>query len=290
MKKRYSSKLLCGALAALGFFALLPAFLSAPARADADQNPVVVELFTSQGCSSCPPADAYLSELASRPDILALSMHVDYWNGLGWRDPFSSTEVTERQRAYARTLGGRYVYTPQMVINGRVHAVGSDRAKVAGLIAAPRPDRAYAPSLALLDGRGGELEIALGKASFVGRATVWLVGFDNRHATRVGSGENSDRTLAYSNVVRSIRAVGQWSGRSSVLKVDIGPERAAKYDNVAVIVQAGGTGPIITAARRGRAVIRKTFFRTRRILSGDAGGVPPRGAMLKKYQAPRDRR
>ena len=111
-------------LAALALFAAV--LSAAPARAGVPARPaVVVELFTSQGCSSCPPADAYLDELAKQPDILALSMHIDYWNGLGWPDPYSSAEVTARQRAYARSLGGHYVYTPEMIVAGRKDAVGS---------------------------------------------------------------------------------------------------------------------------------------------------------------------
>jgi len=246
--KRISRNFLGLAVAAFAMFALA----ATPVRAEAARNPVVVELFTSQGCSSCPPADAYLAELAARPDILALSLHVDYWNGLGWRDPFSSAEITDRQRDYVRTLHGRYVYTPQMVIGGRTHAVGSDRAKVAALINAPRPDSAYAPSFTLSPAgpaAPAALDIAIGEASFIGRATVWLVAFDNHHSTKVASGENSGRTLAYSNVVRTIRAVGQWSGRATTLTVDVGAEKTAGYENVAVILQAGGTGPIIAAAR-----------------------------------------
>lgn len=243
--RRFSRYFPACIIAALGVLVLAVA----PVRAESVPNPVVVELFTSQGCSSCPPADAYLSELAARPDILALSLHVDYWNGLGWRDPFSSAEVTARQRDYVRTLNGRYVYTPQMVINGRAHAVGSDRARVADLIAAPRPDRAYAPRLALSLGGPSALDIAIGEATFIGRATVWLVAFDNRHTTTVASGENSGRRLSYSNVVRAVRAVGQWTGRATTLKVDIGPEKKAGFENVAVIVQAGGIGPVVVAGR-----------------------------------------
>lgn len=219
-----------------------------PGTLSAEQPPLVVELFTSQGCSSCPPADAYLTELAVRPGVLALSMHVDYWNGLGWRDPYSSAEVTQRQRDYARALRGHYVYTPQMIVQGRAHAVGSDRAKVEALIAAKGEDGAHAPSLKLAHGGPGELRISVGKASFVGRATVWLVAYDDKHTTRIPAGENAGRSLTNSNVVRSIRAVGRWTGSAMTVAVDVGDEMAKGYGNCAVIVQAGGTGPIIAAA------------------------------------------
>ena len=125
--------------------------------AQAADKLTVVELYTSQGCSSCPPADAYLSELARAPGVLALSMHVDYWNGLGWKDPYSRADVTQRQRDYARALGGHFVYTPQMVVMGRADAVGTKRAEVAQLIARARAGR----------GKGaGEKERWKGKEKF----------------------------------------------------------------------------------------------------------------------------
>src|SRR5690606_23996855 len=102
--------------------------------AQAADRPVVVELFTSQGCSSCPPADRFLGELAARPGVIALGLHVDYWDYIGWKDPYARRAHTERQRDYSRTLNQRYVYTPQMVINGAFQAIGSDRAAVDGLI------------------------------------------------------------------------------------------------------------------------------------------------------------
>ena len=121
------SKTICGALA---FWAmLLPTAASV-----AEPAPVVVELFTSQGCSRCPPADAYLAELARRPDIVALSFHVDYWNYVGWRDPFSSTRWSKRQRDYGASLNRRFVYTPQIVVDGRDESIGSRRPRVEALI------------------------------------------------------------------------------------------------------------------------------------------------------------
>src|SRR5205814_1096869 len=110
------------------FAALVTALL--PVTAQAETRPVVVELFTSQGCSSCPPADRLLSELAERPDVIALGLHIDYWDDLGWKDPLSSPEATARQRDYARQFGRRQVYTPQLVVDGTEEAVGSDRAAV----------------------------------------------------------------------------------------------------------------------------------------------------------------
>src|SRR5690242_14224748 len=126
---------------ALALVLLLP---RAPAEAGAG-SPVVVELFTSQGCSSCPPADAYLAELAARRDVLALSIHVDYWNYIGWTDPFASREATQRQKEYARNLGQKYVYTPEIVVDGAAHEVGSDREGCERLIAAAKARKPAAP-------------------------------------------------------------------------------------------------------------------------------------------------
>jgi len=168
--------------------------------------PIVVELFTSEGCSSCPPADALLGELKrQRPDVLALDFHVDYWNSLGWTDPFSSAEATARQQAYAAALGSE-VYTPQLVVGGARQVVGSDRDAVFSALAS-----AVAPSVSVsLSETGGTVSIEV--AAGVGVAKLWLVGFDDRHTTNVGRGENSGRTLTEVNIVRSIRAVGDWNG------------------------------------------------------------------------------
>lgn len=232
-------------------FVAVLVFAASPARtepASEPAQPVVVELFTSQGCSSCPPADAYLMQLAKDPGILALSLHVDYWNGLGWKDPFSSPEVTVRQRSYARNLGAHYVYTPQMVVMGAAHAVGSNRSDVARLIADTRAGMAPAPTVAIDHMARNTLTIRVGAGQVKGRATVWLVSYDTRHETRVAAGENGGRTLAYSNVVRGIRSVGAWDGSATSLTVDVTEEMNDGYQNCAVLVQAGETGPIVASA------------------------------------------
>ncbi|WPB84243.1 DUF1223 domain-containing protein [Sediminicoccus rosea] len=173
--------------------------------AEARTHAVLAELFTSQSCSSCPPADALLIELIrERPDVLALSFHVTTWDRLGWKDRFSLPAATERQRRYAALLrDGRYhgqVYTPQLVIQGRRDAVGSDRSAVlAELRAAPA---ASGVELAL-EPSGSEVRVEIG----AGAATAWLLGFDPLHQTDVRSGENGGRRLAYGNVVRSIARV-----------------------------------------------------------------------------------
>jgi hypothetical protein len=227
------------------------ALVVSPARAEPTSSaaqPVVVELFTSQGCSSCPPADAYLTQLSKDSAILALSMHVDYWNGLGWKDPFSSATVTARQRSYARNLDAHYVYTPQMVVMGAAHAVGSKRSEVARLIAEARARMAPGPAVEIDHVTRNALTIRVGAGRMTGRATVWLVSYDTRHETKVAAGENGGRTLVYSNVVRGIRSVGNWDGSATSLTVNITEEMDDGYQNCAVLVQAGEIGPIIASA------------------------------------------
>lgn len=225
-------------------FLAAPALLagaSLPARA-ADQ-PVVVELFTSQSCSSCVAADALLGELArDRPDVLALAFHVTYWDRSGWRDRFSMREATDRQRRYSSTLvGSRYrgqVYTPQLVVQGQTDAVGSDRAAVLAAIEAAR----NAPRVPITV-TSNRTSVTVQVGAGTGVATVWLIGYDNRHETEVRSGENSGRKLTDVNVVRSIAQVGAWLGRP--LRV---VEPKPEGERIAVLLQAAGGG-ILGAAK-----------------------------------------
>ncbi|CAG9262599.1 DUF1223 domain-containing protein [Paraburkholderia caribensis] len=208
--------------------------------AAATSRPVVVELFTSQGCSSCPPADAYLSDLTqNRTDVLPLAFHVTYWNNLGWKDPFSLDLATQRQATYAQRFGDGS-YTPEMVVDGATGLVGSDRssaeiaiknAKDAGLTAAP----------VSAVRKGNVITVSVGAGS--GNARVVLVGYDPQHVTTVGRGENGGRTLKESNIVRSYQLIGQWSGKSVVFnpQVPIGEKGA-------VLLEAPD-GHIVGAAR-----------------------------------------
>ena len=188
-----------------GAYWLAATLLLAPAACRA--APVVVELFTSQSCSSCPPADAILRELAQRPGVLALDLHVDYWNYLGWRDPYSSAAFTRRQRDYSSLLGDHEVYTPELVVAGHIGVVGSDRSAVEAALASASSD----PQIALTLTRDGNSLIAEAPDGH-GTATLWLAGYDPAHETRIGGGENGGRRLAEANVVRSLSPVGIWSG------------------------------------------------------------------------------
>jgi hypothetical protein len=211
-------------------------------------GPVVVELFTSQGCSSCPPADEYLGELAGRSDVIPLAYHVDYWNYIGWNDPYASKQMTARQKDYARTLSQRYVYTPEMVVNGASHEVGSDRGGVEALIAAAKKAQSAGPPIAVALDATETVSVKIGGAPQAGKAVVWLVKFDREHTTPVARGENEGRTLTDYQVVRTMTEIGTWTGAPLELSVDL--DKAGPGDGgCAILVQAdGGAGPIIAAA------------------------------------------
>jgi hypothetical protein len=162
-------------------------------------------MFTSEGCSSCPPADALLAELAMRPGVLTLSFHVDYWDRLGWKDPFSSAAATARQQQYAGTLGAGSVYTPQMVVDGRWQAVGSDRDEVERALADAAKSPATVPVTLAVD-RGGA-RITLGPGGEAATGSVVLVAFDRRRVGAVKNGENAGRTLAHVDIVRGFAEI-----------------------------------------------------------------------------------
>jgi hypothetical protein len=216
-------------------------FVLAITPATAGERPVLVELFTSEGCSSCPPADRLLTELAARPDLLTLSFHVDYWDRLGWKDPFSSAAATRRQSDYARLLGLETIYTPQVVVDGHWQAVGADRSAVDRAIAAAEPARAAA--LLRLTIAGGTAEIVLAPTAAGRPARVLLVAFDRRHVDRVGGGENDGRLLSHVDVVRGIAEIGRFDGAPQTIRAPL----PAVADRVAVILQADD-GRIIALA------------------------------------------
>lgn len=213
--------------------------LGAPAVAPAAERPVVVELFTSEGCSSCPPAEAFLTELShQRRDVLPLAFHVTYWNSLGWKDPYSLPIATQRQAAYSARFGDE-PYTPEMVVNGRRDFVGSDRDKANEVIGKARSDFTAASIEARRDGNA--ISIAVGQGS--GAATVMLVGFDPQRRTAIGRGENAGLTLIESNIVRSIEPIGQWSGLAKTFRAEV--QGGAQE---AVLLEAAD-GSVVGAAR-----------------------------------------
>lgn len=218
-----------------------PAFAASPPQA----RPVVLELFTSQGCSSCPPADALLRELSrTRADVLALSFHVTYWDNLGWRDPYSLDIATRRQRAYAATLPSD-VYTPELVIDGRRGVVGSDRRAVDTAIQGSRPGAAGAPRVTV-HRRNGEavVEIAGDAAATIeSGGFAMLVGYDPEHVTSVGRGENGGRKLVEANIVRGVEMLGEWQGGARQYRHTL-----PQGERIAVLLQ-DRDGHIIGAAR-----------------------------------------
>jgi len=242
--KRHSS----WALALAGGLILVPA-AAGIGRADNMHPPrkTVVELFTSQGCSSCPPADALLRELSKRPDIIALSIHVNYWDYIGWKDPFASDETTARQHLYAAALHQRYVYTPEMVIDGAHDVTGSLEADVKTLIdEAAKRDRPRLAVAAKMSGKKIVVDLPAGDAKE--KATVWLLTIDREHVTHVERGENTGRTLTDANVVRDVKKLGEWNGKPLQLTADMGDEDDENYVACAILVQSGEIGPVIGAA------------------------------------------
>jgi hypothetical protein len=206
-------------------------------------RPVVVELYTSQGCNTCPPADALAGELAQLPGILPLSFHIDYWDYIGWKDRFALPGNTERQRGYARALGSRFIYTPQMVVDGYLDAPGHRQRQV--YAALDKASRDLPAVEVIFDHSAEVVRIGEGEAPPEG-AVVWLAVFDKKHTTRIERGENAGRELNYYNVVRAFRALGAWDGRAAQFALELAS--ASDNDACAVIVQTNGNGPILGAA------------------------------------------
>lgn len=221
---------------------LLALWPAAAARAD---SPVVVELFSSQGCAACPPADALLAELARRDDVIALALHVDYWDYIGWADTFASPQFTRRQYAYARAAGRSMVYTPQMIIGGSERVMGNEPMQVADLIMAHR-DTEYPVRLAI--SRAGSLLTVEAEASMAlpdYPMIVQIVRYDPMRTQEITRGENAGNTLDYANIVTEWTRIGEWTGEDpfsfSIQDSGEGP--------VVAIVQLAGPGAILGAAR-----------------------------------------
>lgn len=205
----------------------------------ATARPVLVELYQSQGCSSCPPANANLNAIAGRPDVVALSFGVTYWDQLGWKDSFAKPQFTERQWEYARFNHRANVATPQIWVNGRETIVGSNAAELGSLIAhAARSG----PSLTSVH---GQVRISQAVAPR-GGADVWLARFDPRTVqVAIRAGENGGRTLPHKNIVRSLVQVGHWSGQAQAIDLPRSSDGLA----TAIFLQAGKGGPVLSAIK-----------------------------------------
>lgn len=238
----FNSKLLFVApmVAALGFTLAIATGQTNPAFAG---PPTVVELYQSQGCSSCPPANENILALADRPDLLVLSFGVIYWDRLGWKDTFASRENTQRQYDY--TKGGlkrQFVATPQVVINGYVDIVGNNRTELARAVAGARLP-ANAPALTI---SGAKLTIAAASAPS-GGADVWLVRYDPRTVqVPIQAGENGGRTLPHRNVVHELIRIGGWNGAAAAYQL---PAATNPTYRTAILVQGVSGGPILASLK-----------------------------------------
>jgi len=219
------------------------------ARSASGSRKAVVELFTSQGCSSCPAADALLKRLADRDGMIALSMSVDYWDYLGWKDTLASPVFSERQRAYARARGDGAIYTPQVVVNGVVHVNGSDEGQI--IRAIDRTERSLAVVPVRLHESEGKLIIEAGdvpRGVPAKDATIWLAVIAKSVEVPIQRGENQGKTITYYNVVRELRPVGKWSGKAVTVALERSSVTLPGAERCAVLLQQGHAGAIIGAA------------------------------------------
>jgi hypothetical protein len=239
------TKGLAGVIAAALCLCALAA-VAAPAR-----RPVVVELYTSQGCASCIPADALLARLTKRPDLIPMSLSVNYWDMLGWKDTLASDANTRRQKAYAQAMGRGAIYTPQIIVDGVSDVVGSREPQVdAAIDAHERDDGGDWIPVDLRETRQ-ELLISVGagpERAAKPPATVWLFHLKGAVTVAIGGGENQGRTMTYRNVVSDLKAVGQWKGEPLAIDLPRSSMEGLPHDAVAVVVQSGGYGKIVGAA------------------------------------------
>jgi len=213
----------------------------------------VLELFTSQGCSSCPAADKLLGELARDPALVVMSDPIDYWDYLGWKDTLASPAHSARQRAYARVRGDREVYTPQIVVNGSMHVLGSDRAAIEKVIASTGRNAAVMSLPVKVSVAAGDVTVQIGDAAKPQLAgEVWVCALERSAAVAIGRGENSGRTVTYHNVVRRWVKLGDWAGTASSFSVPTAKVLADGVDAAVVLVQEGSRekpGIILGAAQ-----------------------------------------
>jgi hypothetical protein len=230
----------------------LASVLAQAGAAQADAQPkTVLELFTSQGCSSCPAADALLKSYIQRPDVIALSLAVDYWDYLGWKDTLADPAFTKRQKYYSKMRGDGRIYTPQIVVNGLAHVNGAHAAEIDHAIVKTSGKLAGERVAMKLSTGDGKLTIETGAVAEGDRAregTIWLAVFQNEVQVPVRAGENKGQTLTYYNVVRELKSVGNWTGKPATIQLERTTVMKAGADGCAVLLQVGQTGPILGAA------------------------------------------
>ena len=214
----------------------------------------VVELFTSQGCSSCPAADRVLGELARDPNVIALSLPIDYWDYLGWKDTLADSRFSARQKAYSHVRGDRDVYTPQVVVNGSAHVIGSDRAGIEGAIdATKKADGVMSVPVSMtLSGKQINVSVAASsKGPAAKHAEVWICSVSKSVPIKIGRGENRGKEITYYNVVRNLLKVGDWNGNAGSWTVPLENISREGVDAAVVYVQNGNRenpGPMLGAA------------------------------------------
>jgi hypothetical protein len=234
---------------ALGICAIVA--IIRPAHADPR---AVIELFTSQGCSSCPPADKIIGELAKDPSVIAMSMPIDYWDYLGWKDTLADSRFTARQKAYSKMRGDREVYTPQAVINGAAHVIGSERDSIEDAIDATRKESAVMSIPVTMTQSGKQLTVSVAAASkgpAAAHGEVWICSISKAVPISIGRGENRGKEITYYNVVRSLLKLGDWNGDSGSWTVPIDKVAREGVDAAVVYVQDGSgdkPGPMLGAA------------------------------------------
>lgn len=233
--------------AAIGLVTLASLVHPASAESMRARPKAVVELFTSQGCAQCPPADALLTSLAEADDVVALAYHVDYWDYVGWEDTFGNEDFSDRQRAYAKSWGSSRIYTPQMVVNGAKGVVGSRRNEVHGAI-----DGASLPLQVQVARDGDMLKVAIPPDTSLDDAVVWMVTYLDRADVTIEKGENAGKAMVYTQVVTGRQALGMWESDSGAdLKLPLPEMLSEGSTGIAVIVQQernGLPGPILGAA------------------------------------------
>lgn len=241
------SRPLSAAIAGAAVLLLAPSLVAA--QSVQSQSKAVVELFTSQGCAQCPPADALLTSLAERDDVVALAYHVDYWDYIGWEDTFADPGFSDRQRGYAKSWGSSSVFTPQMVINGTEGVVGSRRDEVHDAVGT-----AQLPLTLKVEQHGDMLKVSVPADAGLSDANIWLVRYLDRADVAIASGENAGKNIIYTQVVTGRQMLGMWEATTGAqIKLPLGELQGTDGDNggLAILVQQernGLPGPILGAA------------------------------------------
>jgi len=220
--------------------AIVVACATAPVSYAGAEPRAVIELFTSQGCSSCPPADKLLSQFTSDPSLIPLSLPIDYWDYLGWKDTLADPRNSARQRAYSRVRGDREVYTPQVVVNGTLHALGSDKEAIEAAIASSRKSVLTLSLPVAMRVDNGRLLVSVpGAGEGHSSAEVWLYGLLKAATVAIGRGENRGKTITYHNVARHWVKLGTWTGKAETWSVPLQEFGDEGIDEAAVMVQGG---------------------------------------------------